>query len=151
MTPARKKRLSLIALMIVGIALGVGFALKALNENIMFFFSPTDIAAGKAPVGKDFRIGGLVVDGSVNRPGEGLTVEFDLTDNESVVRVKYTGILPDLFREGQGIVANGRLNGHGEFIAREVLAKHDENYMPPEVMEMMKKSGQVMPGIEDSI
>ena len=151
MTPARKKRLSLIILMVAGIALGVGFALKALNENIMFFFSPTDIAGGKAPVGKDFRIGGLVVDGSVNRPGEGLTVEFDLTDNESVVRVKYTGILPDLFREGQGIVANGRLNDHGEFIAREVLAKHDENYMPPEVMEAMKKSGQAMPGTEDSI
>jgi cytochrome c-type biogenesis protein CcmE len=151
MTPARKKRLSLIILMVAGIALGVGFALKALNENIMFFFSPTDITAGKAPVDKDFRIGGLVVDGSVNRPGEGLTVEFDLTDNEAVVRVKYTGILPDLFREGQGIVANGRLNGHGEFIASEVLAKHDENYMPPEVMEAMKKSGQVMPGTEDSI
>jgi len=150
MTPARKKRLTLIALMVVGVALGVGFALKALNENIMFFFSPTDIAQSKAPVGKDFRIGGLVVEGSVSRPGEGLTVQFDLTDNASLVRVKYTGILPDLFREGQGIVANGRLNGHGEFIAREVLAKHDENYMPTEVMESMKKSGQVMPGMANS-
>jgi len=150
MTPARKKRLTLIALMVVGVALGVGFALKALNENIMFFFSPTDIAESKAPVGKDFRIGGLVVEGSVSRPGEGLTVQFDLTDNASMVRVKYTGILPDLFREGQGIVANGRLNGHGEFIAREVLAKHDENYMPTEVMESMKKSGQVMPGMANS-
>ncbi len=147
MTPARKKRLTLIILMIAGVALGVGFALKALNENIMFFFSPTDVAASKAPIDKDFRIGGVVVDGSVSRPGEGLTVEFDLTDNASVVKVKYTGILPDLFREGQGIVANGRLNGQGEFVAREVLAKHDENYMPPEVMESMKKSGQVMPGM----
>ena len=145
MTPARKKRLSLIVLMLIGVAVGVSFALKALNENIMFFFSPADIQAGKAPPNKDFRVGGMVVDGSVSRPGEGLTVEFDLTDNASVVKVKYTGILPDLFREGQGIVANGRLNEQGEFIAKEVLAKHDENYMPPEVMEAMKKSGQKMP------
>ncbi len=150
MTPARKKRLSLIILMIVGVAVGVGFALKSLNENIMFFFSPADIQAGKAPENKDFRVGGVVVDGSVSRPGEGLTVEFDLTDNASVVKVKYTGILPDLFREGQGIIANGRLNDSGIFVAREVLAKHDENYMPPEVMEAMKKSGQKMPGMKQS-
>ena len=147
MTPARKKRLSLIILMIVGVAVGVGFALQSLNENIMFFFSPADIEAGKAPDNKDFRVGGIVVDGSVSRPGEGLTVEFDLTDNASVVKVKYTGILPDLFREGQGIIANGRLNQEGHFVAQEVLAKHDENYMPPEVMEAMKKSGQPMPGM----
>ncbi len=145
MTPARKKRLSLVILMIVGVAIGVSFALKALNENIMFFFSPADIQAGKAPPNKDFRVGGMVVDGSVSRPGEGLTVHFDLTDNASVVTVKYTGILPDLFREGQGIIANGRLDDQGDFIAREVLAKHDENYMPAEVMEAMKKSGQPMP------
>lgn len=147
MTPARKKRLSLIVLMIIGIAIGVGFALQSLNENIMFFFSPADIEAGKAPPNKDFRVGGIVVDGSVSRPGEGLTVEFDVTDNQSVVKIKYTGILPDLFREGQGIIANGRLNPEGHFIAQEVLAKHDENYMPPEVMEAMKKSGQQMPGM----
>jgi cytochrome c-type biogenesis protein CcmE len=133
--------------MVVGVGVGVSFALKALNENIMFFFSPADILAGKAPVNKDFRVGGLVVEGSVARPGEGLTVQFELTDNDSVVQVKYTGILPDLFREGQGIIANGRLNDGGEFIASEVLAKHDENYMPPEVMEAMKKSGQTMPGM----
>ncbi len=151
MTPARKKRLTLILLMVVGVAVGVGFALKALNENIMFFFSPADISAGKAPANKDFRVGGVVVEGSVERPGDGLTVVFDLTDNDSVVKVKYTGILPDLFREGQGIIANGRLNSDGEFVAQEVLAKHDENYMPPEVMEAMKKSGQVMPGMEKGI
>lgn len=151
MTPARKKRLSLIILMVVGVSVGVGFALNALNENIMFFFSPADIQAGKAPANKDFRVGGVVVEGTVGRPGEGLTVEFDLTDNESVVKVKYTGILPDLFREGQGIIANGRLNAQGEFVAQEVLAKHDENYMPPEVMDAMKKSGQVMPGMKKGI
>ena len=151
MTPARKKRLSLIVLMVVGVSVGVGFALNALNENIMFFFSPADIQAGKAPVNKDFRVGGLVVEGTVARPGEGLTVEFDLTDNDSVVKVKYTGILPDLFREGQGIIANGRLNTNGEFVASEVLAKHDENYMPPEVMDAMKKSGQKMPDMNKGI
>ena len=151
MTPARKKRLSLIILMLIGVAVGVGFALKSLNENIMFFFSPADIEAGKAPINKDFRVGGVVVDGSVKRPGDGLTVEFDLTDNQAVVKVKYTGILPDLFREGQGIIANGSLNTEGDFVAQEVLAKHDENYMPPEVMEAMKKSGQVMPGMKQGI
>ncbi len=140
MKPARKKRLGLIVLMITGIAVGVGFALKSLDENIMFFFTPTEVAEGKAPTGRLFRIGGMVVDGSVSRPGEGLTVQFDLTDNEKIVTVLYTGILPDLFREGQGIIANGELDQEGAFIAQEVLAKHDENYMPPEVAEAMKNS-----------
>src|SRR5210317_2208077 len=129
MTPARKKRLGLILLMIAGVATGVGFALKAMNENIMFFFTPSEVASGKAPSDKLFRIGGMVVDGSVHRPGEGLTVHFDLTDNEQVVTVQYAGILPDLFREGQGIIANGKLNDSGEFVAEEVLAKHDETYI----------------------
>ena len=151
MTPKRKKRLSLIFLMLVGVSVGVTFALKALNENIMFFFSPADIQAGKAPLNRDFRVGGVVVEGTVSRPGEGLTVEFNLTDNDSVVKVKYTGILPDLFREGQGIIANGQLNTNGEFIAAEVLAKHDENYMPIEVMEALEKSGQTMPDMSKGI
>ncbi len=141
MKPARKKRLGLIVLMVAGIATGIGFALKSLDENIMFFFTPTGIAEGKAPQGRLFRMGGMVVTGSVSRPGEGLTVHFDLTDNESKVTVMYTGILPDLFREGQGIIANGQLDKDGAFVAQEVLAKHDENYMPPEVAEAMKKSG----------
>ena len=141
MKPARKKRLGLIVLMITGIAVGVYFALKSLDENIMFFFTPTEVAEGKAPTGRLFRMGGMVVDGSVSRPGEGLTVQFDLTDNEKIVTVLYTGILPDLFREGQGIIANGELNQEGAFIAQEVLAKHDENYMPPEVAEAMKNVG----------
>ena len=141
MKPARKKRLTLIVLMVAGIAVGLGFALQSLNQNIMFFFTPTEVADGKAPQGRLFRMGGMVVNGSVHRPGEGLTVQFDLTDNESNVTVMYTGILPDLFREGQGIIANGQLDKDGAFIAQEVLAKHDENYMPPEVAEAMKKSG----------
>ncbi len=141
MKPARKKRLTLIVLMVAGIAVGLGFALKSLDENIMFFFTPTEVADGKAPPGRLFRMGGMVVTGSVSRPGEGLTVHFDLTDNENKVTVMYTGILPDLFREGQGIIANGQLDKDGAFVAQEVLAKHDENYMPPEVAEAMKKSG----------
>lgn len=139
MTPARKKRFALIALMLAGVALGVGLALKSLNQNIMFFFSPSEVMAGEAPHNQLFRIGGMVVDGSVSRPGDGLTVQFDLTDNQENVTVRYTGILPDLFREGQGIVANGRLDDQGRFVAEEVLAKHDENYMPPEIAEAMKK------------
>ena len=128
-------------LMVTGVAVGVGLALKALDENIMFFFTPTEVMSGKAPKDKLFRMGGMVVDGSVNRPGDGLTVQFDLTDNERSVTVRYAGILPDLFREGQGIIANGRLDDNGHFIAQEVLAKHDENYMPPELAGMHKPEG----------
>ena len=136
MTPARKKRLALIMLMLAGVAVGVGLALKSLDENIMFFFTPSEVLSGKAPKNRLFRIGGMVVDGSVSRPGDGLTVKFYLTDNEQRVRVSFAGILPDLFREGQGIIANGRLGESGEFVAEEVLAKHDENYMPPELADM---------------
>ncbi len=139
MTPARKKRLLLISLMIVGVGVGVGLALKSLDENIMFFFTPTEVTSGKAPKNKLFRMGGMVVNGSVSRPGDGLTVQFDLTDNEKQVTVRYAGILPDLFREGQGIIANGKLNDKGQFVAQEVLAKHDENYMPPELAGMHKE------------
>ena len=136
MTPARKKRLGLILLMVAGVAVGVGLVLKSLDQNIMFFFTPTEVMSGKAPQNKLFRMGGMVVEGSVDRPGDGLTVKFDLSDNEQRVTVSYAGILPDLFREGQGIIANGKLNDSGEFVAEEVLAKHDENYMPPELAGM---------------
>jgi cytochrome c-type biogenesis protein CcmE len=144
MTPARRKRLGLIILMVAGVATGIGLALKSLNENIMFFFSPSEVVEGKAPQDRLFRMGGMVVDGSVSRPGEGLTVMFDLTDNAGSVTVEYTGILPDLFREGQGIVANGKLNSNGSFVAQEVLAKHDENYMPPEVAAAMKNKSDLV-------
>ena len=141
MTPARKKRLALILLMVGGVATGVGFALKSLDQNIMFFFTPTEVVNGEAPTNKLFRVGGMVVAGSVERPGDGLTVRFDLTDNEQSLTVRYAGILPDLFREGQGIIANGKLDGSGDFIAEEVLAKHDENYMPPELAGMHSEQG----------
>lgn len=138
MTPVRKKRLTLIVLMILGVSAATALALKAFNENLMFYFSATEVKQGKAPENKLFRIGGMVVNGSVNRDQKSLKVDFDLTDNQSVVTVTYEGILPDLFREGQGIIAKGKLNQAGEFVAEEVLAKHDENYMPPEVADSMK-------------
>jgi cytochrome c-type biogenesis protein CcmE len=138
MTPARKKRFALISILVLGTALAVGLILKAMNENVMFFFSPTQVAAGEAPKNRPFRIGGMVVDGSVKRSPDSVKVTFGLTDNAKTVTVEYSGILPDLFREGQGIIANGRLNADGEIVADEVLAKHDENYMPPEVADMMK-------------
>ena len=138
MNPTRKKRLYLIIAMVVGVALAVGFALNAFNQNMMFYFTPTEVAQGKAPVNQPFRLGGMVVNGSVKKQAESTTTWFDLTDNQSIVTVEYSGILPDLFREGQGIISMGRLNSSGKFIADEVLAKHDENYMPPEVAESMK-------------
>ena len=120
MTPKRKKRLLLIVLVIAGVATAAGFALRAFNENLMFFYTPTAVTAG-----------------SVRRQADGLTVEFDLTDNAETITVQYTGILPDLFREGQGIVALGKLQENQRFVADEVLAKHDENYMPPEVADAL--------------
>jgi len=138
MTPKRKKRLLLIALMVAGVGIAAGFALKAFNENLMFFYTPSAIVAGEAPVGHPIRAGGLVTTGSVQRQPDGLTVRFDITDNAETVTIQYTGILPDLFREGQGIVALGELNQEQMFIASEVLAKHDENYMPPEVADALQ-------------
>lgn len=138
----RKQRLILIVLMLVGIGLAATFALKAFNENLMYFFSTTDVVEGKAPKDALFRLGGMVVKGSVERPGADLLVRFKLSDFSKEVTVEYSGILPDLFREGQGIVAKGRLDERGVFVAEEVLAKHDENYMPPEVAGSLKKPAE---------
>jgi cytochrome c-type biogenesis protein CcmE len=144
MKPARKQRLALIILMVIGASLAVAFALKSFNDNLMYFFSTSDVVEGKAPKETLFRLGGMVVKGSVERPNNSLTVRFKLTDFTKEVIVEYTGILPDLFREGQGIVAHGKLNENGVFVAQEVLAKHDENYMPPEVKDSLKKQNQTM-------
>ena len=138
MRTARKKRLYLIALMVIGVGIAVAFALNAFNQNLMFFYSPSEVIGGEAPRDHTFRLGGLVTDGSLNRQPDGLTVQFDVTDTLKNVKVQYTGILPDLFREGQGIVAYGRLRDDGVFVADEVLAKHDENYMPPEVADSLQ-------------
>jgi cytochrome c-type biogenesis protein CcmE len=123
----------------------VGLTLYALQQNINLFYSPSQIVAGEAPQGRSIRVGGLVVAGSVQRDSQSLQVGFTLTDNLNRVKVRYEGILPDLFREGQGIVARGRLTPNGVIQAQEVLAKHDENYMPPEVAASLKQAGVWQP------
>lgn len=139
MTP-RRQRMVFVGVIVVGVAVAAGLAFRAIGENMLFFFSPTQLHAGEAPVGQNVRIGGLVVDGSVKREPGDITVQFALTDNAQNVTVKYSGILPDLFREGQGIVAMGKLDANGVFTAEEVLAKHDENYMPPEIAEALQQA-----------
>lgn len=138
MTPTRKKRLILVVAIVAGIGVATALAITAFNENLMFFYTPSEVAAGEAPRNHPFRVGGLVTPGSVQREGTGLAIRFDLTDNAKTVTVEYSGILPDLFREGQGIISRGRLREDGVFVAEEVLAKHDENYMPPEVADALK-------------
>jgi cytochrome c-type biogenesis protein CcmE len=135
----RQQRMLAVGLAAAGLLIATVLTLQAFQENLMFYVELTDVAAGNAPQDRNFRVGGLVVAGSVTRqPGE-LAVEFTLTDLENQLAVSYDGILPDLFREGQGIIAHGRLDDSGRFIADEVLAKHDENYMPPEVAESLAK------------
>jgi cytochrome c-type biogenesis protein CcmE len=140
MTPKRKKRLILVLFVIFGGATAVSLALFALDQNISLFFSPKQIANQEAPVDTRIRVGGMVVNGSVKRDPKSLKVEFVLTDYAENVTVVYEGILPDLFREGQGIVAQGSLDNKGTFKAIEVLAKHDEKYMPPEVTDALEKA-----------
>lgn len=131
----RHKRLAVVIAGVVGLTVAGLFVLNAFRSNLVFFYSPTEVLEGKAPVNQRLRIGGLVVKGSVKK--DGTKVQFVVTDLTSKVTVRYQGILPDLFREGQGVVAQGRLVGGDEFLADEVLAKHDENYMPPEVAETL--------------
>lgn len=145
MTPKRKQRLILVCLMLVGVGLAATVGLKAFNENIALFRSPSDIVNGEVSAGTHFRIGGMVLENSVQRRSDNLDIKFELTDRVNTVPVSFNGILPDLFREGQGIVAMGEMNETGVFVASEVLAKHDENYMPPEVAEALEKAGK-MPG-----
>ncbi|WP_196137647.1 cytochrome c maturation protein CcmE [Aliikangiella sp. G2MR2-5] len=140
MKPLRKRRLIFVISIVVGLGAAIGLGLYAMQQNINLFYSPQEVATGKAPVGPLIRLGGLVVAGSVKRDAESLQVSFDLTDNAEKVTVSYNGILPDLFREGQGIVTMGKLQEDGQFVAEEVLAKHDENYMSPEVAEAIKKA-----------
>ena len=125
-------------LIVVGVSIALALTLNAFQSNLLYFISPSEVVAGGAPVDKEFRIGGIVVEGSVDRPGEDMLVTFEVTDTVETVPVRYSGILPDLFRDGQGIVAKGRLDIQGTFVAREVLAKHDENYMPPEVADALE-------------
>jgi cytochrome c-type biogenesis protein CcmE len=136
MTPRQKRMVTVVAIL-AGVGVATTFALKAFNQNLLYYYSPTQISAGEAPTARTFRVGGLVQNNSVKREAGSLEVRFVLTDFQKEVPVSYTGILPDLFREGQGIIARGKLD-NGRFVAEEVLAKHDENYMPPEVKESLK-------------
>lgn len=140
MNPQRKQRLIFIFLILLGIGTAAALVLTALSENINLFYTPTDVAGGKAPAGRVIRVGGLVEKGSVKRGDAGLDVSFRVTDTRHSVVIRYNGILPDLFREGQGIIAEGRLQ-NGELAASKVLAKHDENYMPREVVDALARQG----------
>ncbi len=137
MTP-RRRRMALVALIVVGVGIAGTLALRAFRENVMFYFDPTKVAAGAVKPGQRFRLGGMVVKGSLQRTPGTLNVSFAVTDFQHSVPVRYASVLPDLFREGAGMVAYGRLDGSGTFVADEVLAKHDEKYMPPELAKSLK-------------
>jgi cytochrome c-type biogenesis protein CcmE len=151
MKPRTKRTLAVVA----GVAtLGVATALvlNAFQSNLVFFFSPTQVAANEAPRDRAFRVGGLVEEGSVQRDPNGLTIRFVVTDTAQTVPVRYTGMLPDLFSEGKGVVAQGKLGPDGIFVADQVLAKHDENYMPPEAAEALARAKQgQMPSLQQQM
>ena len=138
----RHKRIALIVGGLAVLGLVVALVLNAFQSNLVFFFSPTQVAAGEAPKGKSFRIGGLVKEGTIKREADGVTLRFVMTDTEQDMIVAYKGILPDLFKEGKGAVAQGKLGEDGVFVASEVLAKHDENYMPPEATKALGDAQQ---------
>jgi cytochrome c-type biogenesis protein CcmE len=138
MTP-RQRRMTLVLAIVAGVSIAGTLALSAFRKNVTFFFDPSQIAAGQVPAGERFRLGGMVTEGSVTRAPGSLEVRFLVTDFSHDVPVSYTGVLPDLFREGAGVVAHGRLRPDGTFVADEVLAKHDEKYMPPEVARSLKR------------
>jgi cytochrome c-type biogenesis protein CcmE len=140
MTPTRRRRLLIVLLVLIGVGVAATLGLTAFRKNILYYYTPSQVAAGAAQPGRPFRMGGLVAMGSVQRVAGTMTVHFTLTDMQRSVPITYTGILPDLFREGQGIVVHGSLGNDGAFTADEVLAKHDEKYMPPEVAAAIKKA-----------
>jgi cytochrome c-type biogenesis protein CcmE len=139
---ARHKRAGFIIAGLVALGLVTALVLNAMKGSMSYFFSPSEVAEGQAPPDHVFRLGGLVEAGSVKREGDSLTVRFTVTDTAHSIKVAYTGILPDLFQEGQGVIAQGKLGPNGEFVADEVLAKHDETYMPPEVADALDKAHQ---------
>jgi cytochrome c-type biogenesis protein CcmE len=145
MTPTRKRRLIAVLLILTGVGAAGAVTFYSLQQNMLYFQSPSEVAQLSMPAGRQFRLGGLVKKDSLERANDGLAVEFIVTDGPQEIRVRYVGILPDLFREGQGVIARGALNEAGLFEASEVLAKHDENYMPPEVADALKKSGHPGP------
>ncbi|MFZ4536102.1 cytochrome c maturation protein CcmE [Propionivibrio sp.] len=142
---ARRKRIALILGGLVTLSFATALVANALNSSIAFFYTPTQVAADEAPRNKAFRIGGMVKEGSIRREGDGLTIQFIVTDTSKEVPVAYKGILPDLFKEGKGAVVQGRIEGDGRFVASEVLAKHDENYMPPEAQHAIDAAQKTSP------
>ncbi len=146
MTPRRKKTTYMIIGGLAGLGLAVGLVLYALKNNVSLYFTPTQVFNKEAPQGRSFRIGGLVETGSVKREGDGLTVHFNVSDTVKIMPVIYKGILPDLFKEGKGVVAQGKLEADNVFHAEEVLAKHDENYMPPEAKDALDKAAKAKAG-----
>ncbi len=136
---ARQRRMFLVGLIVLGVGGATALALTAFQDNLLYFYSPSDVSAGKAPPDRTFRVGGMVTEGSLKRESGSMEARFVLTDFAQSVTVSYSGLLPDLFREGQGVIARGQLRGDGVFVAEEVLAKHDENYMPPDVADMLSK------------
>jgi len=140
MHPLRKKRLTIVLFLLAGVAVAVGLTTYALRQNINLFYDPTQIASGEVPMDVRIRAGGMVEDGSITRDPDSLKVQFNVTDFNSSFQVEYVGILPDLFAEGQGVVAMGRMREDGSFVADQVLAKHDENYMSPEVNEALERA-----------
>ena len=146
MTPTRKRRLIAVLLILAGVGIAATIAFYSLQQNLLYFQSPSDLAMQPIPAGRQFRLGGLVKPGTVERVEDSLATRFVVTDGPEEVTVEYVGILPDLFREGQGVIARGELNDSGVFAASEVLAKHDENYMPPEVADALEKSGHAPAG-----
>jgi cytochrome c-type biogenesis protein CcmE len=145
----RHKKAALIVGVLAAVGVGVGLVLNAFNSNLVFFYTPTQIVAKEAPQGRAFRVGGMVVAGSVAR--EGVTVRFNVTDTAKIVPVRYDGVLPDLFKEGKGVVAQGQLGPDGVFVAREVLAKHDENYMPPEAADAVQQAQKKKARMQSSV
>jgi cytochrome c-type biogenesis protein CcmE len=145
MTPTRKRRLIVISLVLAAIAVAAGLTVLALQQNMTYLFSPSEIEAGHAPADARFRLGGVVLEQSIKRSSDSLKVDFTVTDRFKEMPVEYTGILPDLFREGQSVVATGRIEG-GRFVATEVLAKHDETYMPKEVADAIAKAKEASAG-----
>ena len=148
MHPMRRQRLQIVVFIVCAATLAAGLIFWALGNNMNFFYAPSQVHAGEAPLGRTIRVGGLVVPGSLERDTTGLEVSFVVTDNAEQLRVSYRGILPDLFTEGQGIVAIGELTGPGVFLAEQVLAKHDENYMPPEVHDSLKQGEAIKSGVK---
>lgn len=141
MRPIRKKRMQLLVMLLLGSGAAIGLVLYALGQNVNLFFTPSQIAQGEAPVGREIRVGGLVVAGSVERSSDSLYLEFVISDTAEQARVAFEGILPDLFKEGQGIIAIGKMDEQGVVQASKVLAKHDENYMPPEIQKAIEEAG----------